>query len=80
MRLLVLPDPKHSHAGLSLADDGHIILTNLKVHVRNPGERQVREVAIRSAVADYQKKKKGDKAYGPVRDVLDDDPRTGCTD
>ena len=77
MRLSVLPDASHTGGGLSLADDGHIILTNLKVSVRTRGRRQMREIEIRSAVADYQKKKKTDKAYGPIRDVLDDDPRTG---
>lgn len=75
-RLQVLPEKEG--APLSASPDGHFILTNLKVSVRSSG-RQFREIQIRSAVADYQAKKAGDKAYGPVRDVLDDDPRTGWT-
>ncbi len=77
MRLDVLPHPKHSDGGLSLAKDGHIILTNLKVSVRTPGNKQVREIEVASAVADYEAVQRGARSYGRARGVLDDDPRTG---
>ena len=77
LRLRLLPHRLKGKSGWSLAEDGHAILTNLKVSVIKRGQQQVREITVRSAVADYQKRKSGDKSYGAVRDVLDDDPRTG---
>lgn len=73
MRLSVLP----LGGRLSRAENGHVILTNLKVGVRRRGRQQLREVKIAAAVADHQGKAKEHEGYGPVRDVLDDDPRTG---
>ncbi len=47
---------------------------------RSPrGGSIVREIPIKSAVANYSAKKAASKAYGPIADVLDDDPRTGWT-
>ena len=74
LRLRVLPAVPGGN--LSLASDGHIILTNLKISVRTPGERQLREVAIATTLADYAPES---GRYGPLRNVLDDDPRTGWT-
>ena len=76
LRLTVLPDAVHSRGGLSMAADGHVILTNLKISISTAGDRQMRELDVRSAIADYQRGASG-KNYGKVRDVLDDDPRTG---
>lgn len=75
-RLQVLPqgDGKKS---LSLANDGHVILTNVKVFVRNPRQSQIKEIAIASVVADHEGKSNEAKNYGPINGVLDDDPRTG---
>ncbi|MGF1579006.1 MAG: PSD1 and planctomycete cytochrome C domain-containing protein [Gemmataceae bacterium] len=77
MRLDVLPHSTHTANGLSLAKDGHIILTNLKVSVRTRGDKQMREVKVTSAVADYQAAQSGARSYGRVTGVLADDPRTG---
>ena len=65
--------------GYSDAEDGHVILTNVKFGVRSSGATQLREIEVSSAVADYQNQKKGKRDYGLFRDVLDDDPRTGWT-
>ena len=73
MRLRVLPG---ENGKLTLDKDGYIILTNMKVYLRSPGSTQVRNVVIARASADFQSKKSG-RVYGPVANVLDDDPRTG---
>jgi hypothetical protein len=65
--------------GYSEAEDGHVILTNVKFGVRTEGHTQLKEIDVISAVADYQNQKKGARDYGLFRDVLDDDPRTGWT-
>jgi hypothetical protein len=65
--------------GYSEAEDGHVILTNVKFGVRTEGRTQLKEIEVISAVADYQNQKKGARDYGLFRDVLDDDPRTGWT-
>ena len=76
MRLTILPNEETG--GLSANDDGHFILTNMKINVAREGSSQVREVDVASAVADYEKEKTG-RSYGPVKTVLDDDPRSGWT-
>ena len=65
--------------GYSEAEDGHVILTNVKFGVQARGQTQLKEIDVASAVADYQNQKKGARDYGLFRDVLDDDPRTGWT-
>ena len=65
--------------GYSEAEDGHVILTNVKFGVMAEGLTQLKEIEVISAVADYQNQKKGARDYGLFRDVLDDDPRTGWT-
>ena len=77
VRLEVLSKP--GDQGYSDAEDGHVILTNVKFGVRSRGATQLSEIEVSSAVADYQNKKKGKRDYGLFRDVLDDDPRTGWT-
>lgn len=76
MRLTVLPSAR-AGGRLSLHDDGHIILTNLKTRIQSDARAGVeREVAISETDASYQAAKSG-RVYGPVFTVLDDDPRTG---
>ena len=77
VRLEVLP--MASKDAYSEAEDGHVILTNVKFGVRAREATQLREIEVVSAVADYQNQKKGKRDYGLFRDVLDDDPRTGWT-
>lgn len=79
LKLEVLPHESHTNGGLSRSASGDVILTNLKVSVRSRGGSIVREIPIKSAVANYSAKKAASKAYGPISDVLDDDPRTGWT-
>jgi hypothetical protein len=79
LKLEVLPHESHTNDGLSRSENGDVILTNLKVSVRSRGGSIVREIPIKSAVANYSAKKAASKAYGPISDVLDDDPRTGWT-
>ncbi len=79
LKLEVLPHESHTNGGLSRSETGDVILTNLKVSVRSRGGSLVREIPIRSGVANYSAKKEASKAYGPIADVLDDDPRTGWT-
>jgi len=72
-RLEVLPGA----GGLGRGPDGHVILTDVKLTVRSDGAQQARDVAIASAVADFQPDSKKHGGYGNVRDTLDDDPRNG---
>ncbi|QDU59837.1 Planctomycete cytochrome C [Planctomycetes bacterium Pan216] len=76
MRLEILPHASNTEGGLSRSDNGHFILTNLKINARRKGSSIIEEVPIVSAIADFSESVKG-KAYGAVKDVLDDDPRTG---
>ncbi|MBU6294202.1 MAG: DUF1553 domain-containing protein [Planctomycetes bacterium] len=73
IRLEVLPGP----GGLGRGADGHVILTDVKLAVRPSGSEQARDVAIASAVADFQPDSKKHGGYGNARDTLDDDPRNG---
>ncbi len=77
VRLTVLP--REEGLGYSEAEDGHVVLTNVKFSIRATESTQVREIAVASAVADYENQKKSKRDYGLFRDVLDDDPRTGWT-
>ena len=75
MRLTVLP-AEFANGKLARSEDGHVILTNLKVRLRSSDGTRERDVAIAEAVADYQAVNSG-RVYGPIDTVLDDDPRTG---
>jgi hypothetical protein len=77
-RLEVLPHPEHTGGGLSRGASGEFTLTNVKLLLRRRGESQVREIAMRGAVADVEKEVKA-RTYGRVADTLDDDPRNGWT-
>ncbi|MDA7916197.1 PSD1 and planctomycete cytochrome C domain-containing protein [Verrucomicrobia bacterium] len=74
-RLTLLPELEGGF--LSLGEGGHVTLTNLKVSRHSVSRNQLEEVEVKTAVVDYEGKKKGSKDYGAVKDVLDDDPRTG---
>ena len=76
MRLTILPNDETGR--IAASDDGHFILTNMKINVARVGSSQVREIQVTSAIADYEKEKTG-RSYGPVKTVLDDDPRSGWT-
>ncbi|MDG1895209.1 MAG: PSD1 and planctomycete cytochrome C domain-containing protein [Fuerstiella sp.] len=75
MRLSVFPS---ADAGgrLSRFQDGHIILTNLKVRRRSADGTRESDVAISDTVATHEAAK-GGRIYGPINTVLDDDPRSG---
>jgi hypothetical protein len=77
-RLEVLPHDSHTGGKLSRGASGEFILTNVKLLVRKKGQSQVREIEMAGAVADYEKEAKT-RAYGKVKDTLDDDPRNGWT-
>jgi hypothetical protein len=76
MRLEVYPEPDQGR--LTLAENGHLILTNLKIYRVESDGRTMTPVEISSAHADHQGAA-GGRVYGPVATVLDDDPRTGWT-
>jgi hypothetical protein len=76
MRLEVYPESEQGR--LTLAENGHLILTNLKVYRVDSDGRTMLPIEIRSAHADHQGAASG-RVYGPVATVLDDDPRTGWT-
>src|SRR5262249_37683559 len=77
LKLEVLPDA--SHGKISRGQSGEFILTDVKLQVRRQGSSQIRDIAMTSAVADVSADKKNTKAYGDVKDTLDDDPRNGWT-
>lgn len=76
LRLNIKPHPDNTQGGFSKSEDGHFLLTNLKVFERSISTGIQKSVALKSAIASYDKKVKG-KKYGPAKGVLDDDPRTG---
>ncbi|MEO0415864.1 MAG: DUF1553 domain-containing protein, partial [Verrucomicrobiota bacterium] len=76
--LEVLPHDSHTEGKLSRGQSGDFILTNVKLLVQRKGSAQVRDIAMRNAVADAEDNVKGRK-YGKVKDTLDDDPRNGWT-
>lgn len=79
LKLEVLPHPSHTGGGLSRGKSGEFILTDIKVQVQAHGSSQVRDIVLRSAIADYSADKKANENYGDVKDTLDDDPRNGWT-
>ena len=80
LRLEVLPHASHTNAAFSRGKSGEFILTDIKVQVRRRGSSQIRDIAVKSAVADFSPGGQKDKrAYGDVKGVLDDDPRNGWT-
>lgn len=72
LKLEVLPP-------LTRGATGEFLLTDIKLQVRQAGSTQIRDVAIKNAVADYSADKQANNNYGDVRDTLDDDPRNGWT-
>lgn len=79
LRLEVFPLPDSSSRAYSRGTSGEFILTDIKVQIRRRGDTLVRDVAVSSAVADYSSEQKGDRVYGDIKGVLDDDPRNGWT-
>lgn len=77
IKLEVLPKSEHTGGGLSRGKSGEFILTDLKVQVRQAGKAEVRDITIKSAVADFSADKKANGGYGDIKDTLDDDPRNG---
>ncbi len=76
-RLEVLPDPLHTEGKLSRGESGEFILTEVKLYARERGNSQIRDVLLRTAVADFSADKKENNGYGLITDTLDDDPRNG---
>ena len=74
LKLEVLPQ----NGVLSRGKDGEFILTDIKVQVRRKGSSQIRDVLVKSAVADNKLEGKA-REYGDVKGTLDDDPRNGWT-
>lgn len=64
---------------LSRGKSGDFILTDIKVQVRRKGSSQIRDIAVASAVADFEGGKNATRQYGAVSGTLDDDPRNGWT-
>jgi hypothetical protein len=75
LRLEVLPHASHTKGAFSRGKLGEFILTDIKVQVRRRGSSQIRDVAVKSAAADFIPAGKG--GYGDIKGVLDDDPRNG---
>jgi uncharacterized protein DUF1553/uncharacterized protein DUF1549/cytochrome c len=74
LKLEVLPQ----NGMLSRGKDGEFILTDIKVQVRSKSSSQIRDILVKSAVADIQAEAKA-REYGDVKGTLDDDPRNGWT-
>ncbi len=74
LKLEVLPQ----NGVLSRGKDGEFILTDIKVQVRRKGSSQIRDILVKSAVADTKVEAKA-REYGDVKGTLDDDPRNGWT-
>jgi|JI6StandDraft_1071083.scaffolds.fasta_scaffold00744_15 hypothetical protein len=74
LKLEVLPQ----NNVLSRGKSGEFILTDIKVQVRRRGSSQIRDIAVKSAVADTKVEGKA-REYGDVKGTLDDDPRNGWT-
>src|SRR5690606_4180935 len=72
-RLEVLPHATHSEGRLSRGKSGEFLLTDIKVHVRQKGNTQSREIKVAGAIADYETDKSTNNNYGLVKDTLDDD-------
>jgi len=74
LKLDVLPQ----NGVLSRGKSGEFILTDIKVQVRRQGSSQIRDILVKSAVADTKIEGKA-REYGDVKGTLDDDPRNGWT-
>lgn len=74
LKLEILPD----NGALSRGKDGEFILTDIKVQVRARTGTQIRDIPVKSAVADTKIQGKA-REYGDVKGTLDDDPRNGWT-
>jgi hypothetical protein len=74
LKLEVLPQ----NGVLSRGKSGEFILTDIKVQVRRRGSSQIRDILVKSAVADRKVEGKA-REYGDVKGTLDDDPRNGWT-
>ena len=79
LRLEVLPDASHTNGKYSRGKSGEFLLTDIKVQVRRTGSSQIRDILVKSAVADFTADKKKNGNYGDIKDTLDDDPRNGWT-
>ncbi|MEY4180844.1 MAG: hypothetical protein RLY70_4419 [Planctomycetota bacterium] len=77
LKLEVFPDAARPKAGLSRAESGHFILTDIKVQIRRPGGSQAREAMPVGAIASYAAEPGKNGGYGDIRHTLDDDPRNG---
>jgi hypothetical protein len=77
LRLEVMPHDSHTRAAFSRGRSGEFILTDVKVQVRKKGSSQIRDILVKSVVADFIPT--GNGGYGDVKGLLDDDPRNGWT-
>ena len=75
LRLEVLPDDAPGGTS-SRGSSGLFILTDVKLQLRKRGSTQLRDIEFDNAVASKERVAKG-RAYGLVKDTLDDDPRNG---
>jgi hypothetical protein len=77
LRLEVMPHASHTRSAFSRGKSGAFILTDVKVQVRKTGSSQIRDILVKSVVADFIPP--GNGGYGDVKGLLDDDPRNGWT-
>jgi hypothetical protein len=77
LKLEVMTADSHTRAAFSRGSTGEFILTDVKVQVRRKGSSQLRDIVVKSVVADFVPPSKG--GYGDVKGLLDDDPRNGWT-
>ncbi|MCA9086468.1 MAG: PSD1 domain-containing protein, partial [Planctomycetaceae bacterium] len=75
LRLEVLPE-ETAGGTTSRGRSGQFILTDVKLQLRKRGRTQLRDIEFDSAVASKERPAKG-RAYGQIKDTLDDDPRNG---
>jgi hypothetical protein len=64
---------------LTRGASGEFLLTDVKIQVRQAGSSQIRDIAVKGAVADFEADKPKNNNYGLIKDTLDDDPRNGWT-
>ena len=64
---------------LTRGASGEFLLTDVKIQVRQAGSSQIRDIAVKGAVADFEADKAKNNNYGLIKDTLDDDPRNGWT-
>ncbi len=77
-KLEVFPHASHKDGKFARASEGNgeFILSNVKLLVSRKGRSQVRDIEMRSAIADFQG---SNDTYKKVSETLDDDPRKGWT-